>query len=107
MPQSLNAQTLMTQLEQWAAEAQIAPDDFKCPYFEDCNASINGELQGGAGCCMSYVGPRYGDDFRLAIVGMDHGEFYGGTHKERQEGIQNHYVHDRKDFNPHYAGVVK
>src|SRR5947208_1044164 len=108
MPASLNPKTVMTQLERWAAyDAQIAPDHFKCPYFEKCNASVNGELRGGEGCCMSYVGHRYGRDFRLAVVGMDHGEFDSSTHRQRQEGIQNVYVRDGNEFNQHYAGVVK
>ena len=56
---------------------------------------------------MSYVGPEYGEGFRLAIVGMDHGEFTSETFEERQVGIQDCYLNRQEAFNQHYAGVVK
>lgn len=98
----------MTQLEAWAGDgALIAPDRFACPHYGACNASINQELREGEGCCMSYIGPRYGSGFRLAIVGMDHGDFMRATFDERQRGIVDCYVKGQNNFNPHYAGVVK
>lgn len=96
-------------LELWGQfDAKISPpDQFKCSCYTACNASINQELREGEGCCMSYVGPRYGQGFRLAVVGMDHGEFHSATFKGRQSGIDDCYLRERCNFNPHYAGVVK
>jgi hypothetical protein len=100
--------SVIAHLEKWATEdARIAPDHFACLHYKACNASVDEDLQGGKGCCMSYVGPNYGEDFRLAIVGMDHGDFESFTFEGRREGIQNCYVRKRKKFNQHYAGVVK
>ena len=76
MSEPVGTQNTIRQLEAWANnDALIAPDHFACPHYGGCNASINQELREGEGCCMSYVGPQYDSGFRLAIVGMDHGEF--------------------------------
>jgi hypothetical protein len=99
---------IMTQLEAWASnDARINPSCFACAHYAACNASINQELEQGDGCCMSYVGPRYGAGFRLAVVGMDHGDFMRASFDERQRGILDCYVKGRNHFNSHYAGVVK
>lgn len=108
MSESGGTGSVMAQLEKWAIEdARIAPDHFACLHYKACNVSVGEELQGGEGCCMSYVGPKYGEGFRLAIVGMDHGYFDSATFEGRRDGIQDCYVNKQKKFNQHYAGVVK
>ena len=108
MSEPVGTESIMTQLEAWASnDALIAPDRFACPHYGACNASVNQELREGKGCCMSYVGPQYGKWFRLAVVGMDHGDFELATFEERQRGILDYYIKGRNKFNPHYAGVVK
>jgi hypothetical protein len=68
-------------------------------------------LRKGAGCCMSYVGPQYGNGFRLAIVGIDHSDFAPATFEERQREMLDMYIKERKterkNFNQNYAEVVK
>jgi hypothetical protein len=109
MSEPIGTQSIMTRLEAWASNDSLItpPDRFACPHYGACNASINQELREGEGCCMSYVGPHYGNGFRLAVVGMDHGDFEPATFEIRQRGILKCYIEDRKKFNPHYAGVVK
>jgi hypothetical protein len=89
---------LMTTLKGWAHEsACIDPAAFKCCYYAECIraepglylASISGTLHAGGGCLMSYVGREFGStstagDFRLVLVGMDHGERTGGDFDDRR-----------------------
>lgn len=104
---------LMADLNRWAREqARIDPPAFQCRYYKNCNASIGGTLPGGAGCMMSYVGSKYGSDavgeeFRLVIVGIDHGDSIGGNFDKRRTGIEGNYQDGGKNFNQHYKGVVK
>src|SRR5216117_222869 len=107
----MNNDALMADLSRWAREdARIDPNAFGCRFYDQCNASIGGALCRGKFCMMSYVGRHYGDDgtFRLAVVGMDHGDPKGGNFDQRREGIEAVYQHCRDNrLNPHYEGVVK
>lgn len=103
---------LLSSLEAWARdEARISPDTFACRFFEGCNHSVSGNLGPGTGCQMSYVGRGYAQeeasgDFRLVIVGMDHGDKSCGDYKATREGLENWYQVGGASFNPHYKGVV-
>jgi hypothetical protein len=104
---------LMTALERWAGEeAKIEPTSFDCSYYSRCNTSAGGQLWGGNGCMMSYIGCRYGSTssghgFRLAIVGMDHGEATGENFSTCRSNMEKVYQVGGGNFNPHYKGVVK
>ena len=109
----MDNESLMDSLVSWAADdARIYPPVFDCPYYRDCDASIQNALSGGDGCMMSYIGRLYGSEatdrrFRLVLVGIDHGDAIGGTFAERREGIEACYQNGRKRFNSHYRGLVK
>ncbi|WP_424140426.1 uracil-DNA glycosylase family protein [Roseomonas chloroacetimidivorans] len=97
----------------WARdEARIAPDAFACQHYEDCNRSVGGTLGPGTGCQMSYVGQHYAPeedpaDFRLVVVGMDHGEKSCAGYEATRDGLDAVYQEGGKNFNPHYKGVVR
>jgi len=108
---------LIAQLERWARERRILPrDEFDCAHYPDCQESRRrrnlGLLERGRTCMMSYIGIDFGamysgKPFRLAIVGMDHGESAGGDFAERQSSIELYYYNGRNKFNQHYRGVIR
>ena len=67
----------------------------------------------GKQCCNSYVAPGYStpDDFRIAVVGMEHGsKGHSQTHESRRELILRAYCiadREKNSFNGHYKGVVQ
>ena len=105
--------TLMQTLTSWAKdEAYISPDTFACRYYDECNRSVGGRLGTGTGSQMSYVGRHYASDevaidFRLVVVGMDHGEKSCGGYEVARTGLEAWYQAGGKAFNPHYRGVVR
>jgi hypothetical protein len=116
------ASTLISELERWARDRQVLPQEFKCPHYDCCQESRLCRsyplLDGGKTCQMSYVGREYGSAvsgkaFRLVIVGMDHadsnsGETNGKDFVECQSAIEDcYYGSDTNKFNPHYAGVIR
>jgi hypothetical protein len=74
-----------------AHDAKIDPHAFCCPLYEGdegCNRSIGGTLGNGKFATMSFIGRAYASaEFRLVMVGMDHGEAFGDDFTERREGI--------------------
>jgi hypothetical protein len=104
---------LLPSLEAWARdEARISPDAFACRFFEGCNRSVGGNLGPGTGCQMSYVGRGYApeeapSDFRLVIVGMDHGERSCGDYEATRASLEKWYQVGGEPFNQHYRGVVR
>ncbi len=103
----VNNVAVMASLNRWAREdARICPDVSACRYYDACNAT---GILAGKHCMMSYVGIKYGGagSFRLAVVGMDHGDPKMGDFEDRRSGIESWYQNGGVGFNPHYAGVVK
>lgn len=107
---------LLKGLTTWARQRKILPREFECPNYAKCNGPRGSRppLDRGNTCLMSYVGREYGEPvsgkaFRLAIVGLDHGNGKYGGHDfaERQQGIEESYYDDRQVFNPHYKGVIR
>ena len=101
---------LKSQLQQWARDREILPQEFRCAHYDDCQASRKNipPLQRGDTCMMSYIGRRYGDTpYRLAIVGMDHGEHDGGDFHVRSDRIEAASYQQQGAFNQHYRGVIK
>src|SRR5712691_9110336 len=102
---------LMAELNRWAREdAHIDPKKtFRCRFYKECNASVANNLCEGKYCSMSYVGRHFGADgaFRLAVVGMDHGEEFAADFEDRRSGIEKTYQKEGGDFNSHYEGVVR
>jgi hypothetical protein len=104
---------LLAKLNRWAREdARIDPHAFGCSYYDCCNASVGGTLWRGEGCQMSYVGRRYGLDasseqFRLMLVGIDHGEKGSADFEDWRRSIESCYQDGGKNFNADYRGVVK
>jgi uracil-DNA glycosylase len=100
---------LMSKLARWAREdAKIDPHAFCCPFYkgsEGCNESIGGKLNGKL-ATMSFIGRRYASaDFRLVMVGMDHGEDFGDDFSQRREGIEGHVLNNK--LGQHYRGIVR
>jgi hypothetical protein len=98
-------------LDEWARLRGINdPDNFTCCFLELCKRH---RLVDGKQCCNSYVAPGYSatpDDFRIAVVGMEHGSKAFETHESRRELILRAYcIADREQssFNGHYEGVVR
>jgi hypothetical protein len=104
----------------WAREnALIDPHDFDCRYYDRRNGSVvGGHLWRGKGCQMSYIGRHYGsciaeENFRLMLVGIDHGEKGGADFDEMRggvepiKGIEDWYQNGGCKFNPDYKGLVK
>jgi hypothetical protein len=109
----MNNDALIAELNRWARnDAQIEPSAWKCSYYGDCKASLDGFLDPGTGCQMSYIGRRYRSDtidesFSLMLVGIDHGEKGGADYSECRQGIEDWYQIGGTKFNPDYKGVVK
>lgn len=110
----MDNEALMAILVSWARdEARVYPTAFDCRYYDECNASVGNQLQGGAGCLMSYVGRQYGssaigEGFRLVIVGIDHGEPGGGTFEDRRNRVENDHQNEGSSFfRAHYKGLVR
>lgn len=107
-------EVLMASLVSWARDdARIYPPVFDCRYYGECNASAGGALPAGDTCMMSYVGRRYGssvpgEEFRLVLVGIDHGEKVGGTFEDRRNQVEDHHQNGCASyFRSHYKGVVR
>ena len=103
--------TLMAELEKWAAESRVDPHGFDCRFYDQCNGK-HAKLDRGNTAVMSYVGRDYGVPSampipRLMIVGMDHGCPDSLTFEERREQIEGYEENTSKNFNPHYRGVVR
>lgn len=107
---------IVDNLTEWAKDRHILPETFECPKYSECQDSRKSRkfqlLDRGNTCMMSYVGSEYGGtvsgkSFRLAIVGLDHGDTDGGDFDARQSGIEDWYYVRREAFNPHYQGVIR
>ncbi|MCR1347044.1 uracil-DNA glycosylase family protein [Acidithiobacillus ferrooxidans] len=97
------------ELRHWACEsAKICPDKFECFYYNSCSEGVG--LEHGNTVVMSYIGKNYykEDNFKIAIIGIDHGGPDHNSFSERREVIESHYQKNPDgNFNPHYKGVVK
>ncbi len=104
---------LMSNLDDWArTDSNIEPSAFGCQYYISCNDSARGSLGRGTCTQMSYIGRHYGEaiegsDFRLAIVGIDHGEKERASYVECRDGIENCYQIGGYNFNADYKGISK
>lgn len=103
---------LISELLTWAKKEQIHPPEFHCKFYGSCNTSVKNALWQGNGCKMSYVGRQYGllgknDEFRLVLVGIDHGERDGATFEKRRAEVEGYHQKGNERFNPHYQGLVK
>jgi hypothetical protein len=81
---------------------------FCCPFYEGDQPVNRGTLGNGTFATMSFVGRAYASaNFRLVIVGMDHGEAFGDDFTQRREGIEHnfHVLDDR--LGQHYHGIVQ
>jgi uracil-DNA glycosylase len=101
---------LMHKLKKWArGQAKIDPRAFRCPFHErddGCNKSIGGKLNNGEFATMSFIGRAYAlADFRLVMVGIDHGEKLRNDFTQRREGIEDHVLSEK--LNQHYRGIVR
>jgi hypothetical protein len=99
--------SLMAELIRWAREdARIDPGTFDCRFYSACNA--HGQLCHGEYCSMSFIGRQFGEGFRLAVVGMDHGDRETANFADRRKGIEDAYQPRGAGWlNPHYQGTVK
>lgn len=103
----MNNDPLMDSLDMWARkDARICPDVSTCRFYGTCNAA---GILNGKHCTMSYVGREFGSptSFRLAVVGMDHGDQNAEDFEKRRLGIERYYQNGGCEFSQHYAGVVK
>lgn len=109
----MDNEMLMASLMSWARDEEIYPPVFNCRYYGECKASVGGALPPGDTCMMSYVGRRYGssvpgEEFRLVLVGIDHGEKVWGTFEDRRNRVEgDHQNGCASYFRAHYKGVVR
>lgn len=96
-------------LNNWACkEEKICPQNFDCKYYSSC--SNGAKLDRGKTSVMSYIGRKYdlANEFRIAIVGIDHGTTDSNTFDQRRSIIEDCYQNNKDGhFNPHYKGVAK
>ncbi|MFB0492123.1 hypothetical protein ABIE45_004709 [Methylobacterium sp. OAE515] len=99
---------LIDDLTSLAAGRNILPSAFACPSFGQCNASTNGNMNGGSGCSMSFVGSKYGSFIpKIVCIGIDHRDNISNDYYQRTFNIIDYYQIQGHNFNPHYKGVVK
>lgn len=91
-----------------AASRNIIPAAFACTLFNQCNDSTNGNMDGGSGCSMSFVGSKYVNVHpKIACIGIDHRDHISNDYHQRTLGINKHYQVQGNGFNQHYQGVVR
>ena len=91
-----------------AASRNIIPTTFACTFFNQCNASTNGNMDGGSGCSMSFFGSKYVNVHpKIACIGIDHRDHVSNDYHQRTSGIIDHYQIQGNYFNQHYQGVAR
>ena len=105
---------LLPRLGDWARDTGILPKHFKCPFYDECNSSLQKKrlsLDGGRTCHMSYIGREYGQTFRIVLIGMEpvsEGDYFVYEDFAKcRKGIEEFFYGGKERFNPHYQGVIR
>jgi hypothetical protein len=95
---------LKSALHQYYEQQEIAVGSkFRCPHSDECERAVAPKLLMGRGS-EAYVGSRYGDRFKIVVVGLDRGEgaedVWGRS--SEIEGLPT----DGKGLNPQMKGTL-